>query len=333
MISSKQLIIFSVIIGVSLGIAGGIIIGISNKSPVYQAKEGSTKSEPIVKEPENSSIPISNTQGNQSESKGSNLSDNKEVTQTATKDPVNKDELAVSCAKTLLLKKLKAPGSAQLVDSKMIEKDNYGRYLVYLEVDAQNSFGALLRSQHYVVLQSVKDDGKFTYLDLFSIQEIDRNGGSYIEEMTKETVKSMNNWNEDLAKPKKNDSGEQSSADDYEAQISDTITNFEEAWAESVNRNNYSLVSEYIIEGSKLYASQKKVMDSLVSRGIQEEFVNSQVLDEVEISPGVYKAKVHEEFNLTYANGKKENADYDMVYIVQSSPKWGLSDIQSISQW
>lgn len=61
-------------------------------------------------------------------------------------------ELGEKC-KTNILDKLKAPGSAQFSNLRNIGE----RFIVY-DVDAQNSFGALLRSSYLCDLESALED-------------------------------------------------------------------------------------------------------------------------------------------------------------------------------
>lgn len=69
----------------------------------------------------------------------------------------------ISCAKTLLNKALKNPSTAQYNNASVYEKDDYGRAIVYLDVSAQNGFGGWVRSEYYVCIQSVDEDGTFRY--------------------------------------------------------------------------------------------------------------------------------------------------------------------------
>ena len=69
----------------------------------------------------------------------------------------------ISCAKTLINKRLKNPSTAQYNSSSVYEKDDYGKAIVYLDVSAQNSFGGWVRDEYYVCINSMDSDGTFTY--------------------------------------------------------------------------------------------------------------------------------------------------------------------------
>lgn len=78
----------------------------------------------------------------------------------------------ISCAQTLVSNYLKAPSTAVWGKSEKVDEDKYGRCLVYVSVEAQNSFGGLVKSDYLVVLQEVESDGEFTYLPYNSIYTI-----------------------------------------------------------------------------------------------------------------------------------------------------------------
>jgi ankyrin repeat protein len=107
------------------------------------------------------------------------------------------EETVIGCAQTLISENLKSPGSARWVKSEVIAEDKYGRYLVDIVVDSQNSFGALLRDNFFVVLQSVSKDGKFTYLTFSPFIEY---YPKYGKDSDMKLAKKINDWN----KPKNN---------------------------------------------------------------------------------------------------------------------------------
>ena len=100
----------------------------------------------------------------------------------------------LGCAESLINEQLKAPASANYTNGKVISKDKYGKYLVYMEVDAQNSFGAYLHSEYIVILRSVNPDGEYTYSPDFSLQEVGDSDISTVES----SLESMNNWNQPI---------------------------------------------------------------------------------------------------------------------------------------
>ncbi len=70
----------------------------------------------------------------------------------------------VDAAKTLISSNLKSSSTAVWGSNcQVLDEDEYGRYLVYISVEAQNGFGAYIKSAYMVVLQTVDKGGDFTY--------------------------------------------------------------------------------------------------------------------------------------------------------------------------
>lgn len=111
----------------------------------------------------------------------------------------------IGCAQTLISNYLKAPSTAVWGKSEKVDEDNYGRCLVYVSVESQNSFGGMVKSDYLVVLQEVETDGKFTYLpysSIYTIQTLVSSPYKYVEDYKSgniypvvETFLQNNNWN------------------------------------------------------------------------------------------------------------------------------------------
>jgi hypothetical protein len=83
----------------------------------------------------------------------------------------NPDERAKSCAKTLVLKNIKAPSTATFPDCQIVYSQ-HPWYQVSVLVDAQNSFGAYIRSSFVCTIELGEGD-KFSYMPGAGIQELD----------------------------------------------------------------------------------------------------------------------------------------------------------------
>lgn len=99
------------------------------------------------------------------------------------------------CAQTVINMELKSPGSASYSHDKILDHDSYGRYLVYADVDAQNSFGAYLRSSYVVLVWNVQSDGKFTYNPLLSAVSLD----SMEQDTAVQLLKEENDWGKPIS--------------------------------------------------------------------------------------------------------------------------------------
>lgn len=78
------------------------------------------------------------------------------------KSPATNDTI-IGAAKQLIDNNLKSSSTAIWGKCEKVDEDNYGRCLVYVSLEAQNSFGAYSKLNYFVVLQYVDYDGKFTY--------------------------------------------------------------------------------------------------------------------------------------------------------------------------
>lgn len=97
------------------------------------------------------------------------------------------DDLIIDACKDCVKKHLKSPATVQFPIIEIQDKDEYGRIYLYVEVDAQNSFGAMLRNKLRVVLQCVNDDGTYEALEEAVYQ------ASFFA--TEDVVKRVNKWN------------------------------------------------------------------------------------------------------------------------------------------
>lgn len=68
---------------------------------------------------------------------------------------------------------LKSPSTAKFVDNKMVYKKDHN-YIVFVSVDAQNSFGATLR-ENYMVAFTLDANNKLNWDDKFGMQKASPN--------------------------------------------------------------------------------------------------------------------------------------------------------------
>ena len=105
------------------------------------------------------------------------------------------DSVYINCAKTLISQQLKSPATAKWSNEKVLDKDNYGRALVYLTIDAQNDFGTYIRDNYVVVILSYnKSSGEFTY-NKAGIQRITDNDQE-LDSWIIDWAKQYSNWNQ-----------------------------------------------------------------------------------------------------------------------------------------
>lgn len=149
----------------------------------------------------------------QSVNSGDKVKLNEQVTVKTDKYKEWEDKPAYStvedAAKQLISYTLKSPSTAKWGNyCQVVDEDNYGRYLVYISVEAQNGFGAYIQSAYMVVLQSVDKYGKFSYnynyyIKSSSVSEFFDPVESYKNGNISSDLKLLlnsNNWNQEQIK-------------------------------------------------------------------------------------------------------------------------------------
>ncbi|MCL4809747.1 MAG: DUF4431 domain-containing protein [Thermoanaerobaculia bacterium] len=105
------------------------------------------------------------------------------------------DERAISAAKTLVFKNLKAPATARWVSATVVARKS-PRFVVHVLVDAQNDFSALIRSS-YLVAVALEGGEQFSFSPMFGMHECSDPPG----EMEIQAMRSLNKWDEPSAAP------------------------------------------------------------------------------------------------------------------------------------
>ena len=106
---------------------------------------------------------------------------------TRVKTPKWDSNAIIEAWKDCIKKHLKSPYSVNFETIKIQDRDSYGRIYLYAEIDAQNSFGAMIRTNLRIVLQSVNEDGTYEALNeaVYPVSFIN----------TEDVVKKVNKWN------------------------------------------------------------------------------------------------------------------------------------------
>ena len=73
------------------------------------------------------------------------------------------DSSAVSAAQQIVKNNLKNPSSAIFNTTRVELKDDYRRYIVYVDVSAQNGFGGYTRERYWVGLRLAEDGETYWY--------------------------------------------------------------------------------------------------------------------------------------------------------------------------
>lgn len=100
-------------------------------------------------------------------------------------------KLAEDSAYTLIKDTLKSPSSAIWNEISYMENNDEGQYIVYIDVEAQNSFGAYIRGQYFVIVYNLDLETRtFSYNQLFYCIECSGKNDTYNLNL----IKAMNNY-------------------------------------------------------------------------------------------------------------------------------------------
>lgn len=108
----------------------------------------------------------------------------------------------ITAAKTLINLELKSSTTARWGKAEVIDSDDYDKYLVYVDLEAQNSFGAYVKSAHLVIVKVSDNSGEFSHspympiYDVSSYQEVNNYKNGVINNYVQMFLKS-NSWNEE----------------------------------------------------------------------------------------------------------------------------------------
>jgi len=110
-----------------------------------------------------------------------------------------KENAVSSIAIQLVSQSLKSPSTAQFISTEVLyqkEVNNEIFYIVKTEVDAQNSFGAMIRDQYCVAFSQKKneEEGKFRYAQSSYIQSCNDNNGRVPSSLIIDIMKTENNF-------------------------------------------------------------------------------------------------------------------------------------------
>lgn len=80
-------------------------------------------------------------------------------------DEAPSDGFYIAAAKQVVSENLRSPSTAQFSDVEIVDKDEYGRAVITMTVDAQNGFGAYIRNKYAVIIYDVNtSENTFRYI-------------------------------------------------------------------------------------------------------------------------------------------------------------------------
>ena len=100
-------------------------------------------------------------------------------------------DFAEAAAQQIISNTLKSPSSAIWNETSYIEDNGQGMYVVYVDVEAANSFGAYIRSKFFVIVKDINLEEKtFSYSKLFPYYECSGKNDTY----SLDVLKKLNNY-------------------------------------------------------------------------------------------------------------------------------------------
>jgi len=106
------------------------------------------------------------------------------------------------------------------------------------------------------------------------------------------------------------------------------LNSYAYALIDSINTGIFSTVEEYLLKDSNLYKMQKKLVYSLYEKGVTENLLSIEMVDENWESKEKCLVSTKEVVEIFYASGKSETNTYYWTYtMVYSNNKYYLSDI------
>lgn len=133
----------------------------------------------------------------------------KSVVQSAEKDSTSyqkgaSNKTIIDCARTEVDKLLRSSSTAVWSEkAKILDKDEYGRYLVYVPLEAQNGFGGYKKLEYLVIVSNVTSDGHYSSYTYSSTYEITGFFSDNYQKNDYQSFKERNHWGESQDEIKK----------------------------------------------------------------------------------------------------------------------------------
>lgn len=117
------------------------------------------------------------------------------TTSTPSKSNVS-DSVVIDCAKSAVSKTLKSSSTARWGTARIIDRDSYGKYLVYVPLEATNSFGGYGKVSMLAIVYDVTSDGHYKTNTYYGTQDI-TGSEKFVDTMDWSYIKEHNNWDVD----------------------------------------------------------------------------------------------------------------------------------------
>lgn len=111
--------------------------------------------------------------------------------------------------------------------------------------------------------------------------------------------------------------------------VYNVVVNYGNGLIEAINNGDFLMVESYLLPGSDLYISQRKLVNDLYSQGIVEHFNMFNIESISKVDENIFEVETYEDIRIEKA-GTEENKEFQWIYTVQNvNGDFLLSNIRS----
>lgn len=111
--------------------------------------------------------------------------------------------------------------------------------------------------------------------------------------------------------------------------VYNVVVNYGNGLIEAINNGDFEIVESYLLPGSEMYISQRKLVNDLYSQGIVEHFNTFNIEAIKKVDENIFEVETYEDILIEKA-GTEENKEFQWIYTVQNvNGDFLLSNIRS----
>lgn len=115
--------------------------------------------------------------------------------------------------------------------------------------------------------------------------------------------------------------------------VKNLVLNYQNSMVQAINQNNFSIVEQFLLQGSKIYSDTQSLITNYNKQGLQEELSNHSI---VSLQPGdadnTYKVDINATFKINNNNtSEKVMEESDEFTVYDDGKKPGLTDVKVLS--
>lgn len=150
--------------------------------------------------------------------------------------------------------------------------------------------------------------------------------------ITTNQIDSTNNPTPSKNDLNKNDLNKMGAKGDY-FYVYDTLEVYNRLFESAINKNNFSIVSDFLIPGTPVYEAQKQLISELGQKGVKAKQDFNGHIDIKSNDQKKFNMYVKGTFTLTYQDGKKQTTNFNRIYTIQMDVNQNkIADIQDMDK-